>query len=209
MRLRHVICGWYYPQRETDRAGWLRAYIRNSRGLFNRMVHRFRTRHLNTQRGQVRLPILERYLLTHPDTLWYLGFCGIKRAYCISCGECGKPNNKVEFAEKFTQCSECGAYYCLNCQVDLKQICLNCRIPLNVLKVDVDLEKVSSEEEMEYFCGKYLKRNPHDNFRVPPEEMDFDTMMAEYDRIHQRRNTSEHGVGNSAEPYTKPPGRNA
>ncbi|VDL89645.1 unnamed protein product [Schistocephalus solidus] len=183
MRLRHVILGWYYPQRETDRAGWLRAYIRNSRGLLNRLVHRFRTRDLNTKRGQVRLPLIERYLLTHPDTLWLLGFVGVKRAYCISCGDYGKPNEKVAFQEKFTECSGCGAYYCLSCQVDLKHICMNCRIPLNVLKVEVDLEQMSSEEEMEYFCGKYLKRAPHENFRVPPEEMDHATMMKEYEKM--------------------------
>nr|VZI49731.1 unnamed protein product [Spirometra erinaceieuropaei] len=183
MRLRHVILGWYYPQRETDRAGWLRAYIRNSRGLFSRLVHRFRTRDLNTKRGQARLPFFERYLLTHPDTLWLLGFVGVERVYCVYCGDYGKPNKKVEFEEKFIQCSDCGAYYCLSCQVDLKHICMNCRIPLKILKVEVDLEKMSSEEELEYFCGKYLKRAPHENFRVPPEELDYETMMREYEKM--------------------------
>lgn len=192
MRLRHLIMEWYYPDKARERAAWLRIYIRNSRGLFHRLVHKVRTRKLGQMRGPVRLPFFERFLFVNPKLAGYLARFGIKREHCAYCGDFGNPKKKAAFEEKFSQCSHCSAFYCTVCRVELKGLCLNCNIPLNVLAVDVDFEMMSSDEEYDYFFGKYLRRTEHSRFMVPYDEKQEKILeMQENQRKKNKRESME------------------
>lgn len=158
LRLRHIIMIWYYPQRGIQRAAWLRTHIRNNRGMFHRLIHKFHTMDLRPPRRTAKVSRLGKMMLRSPILRSVLEIFGIKRIMCSLCGSEGNPSKKVEFAENFTQCVECGSHFCKPCQVDLDNICMVCRTPLFALAVEVDFEQLSSEEEFEAVCSRYLRR---------------------------------------------------
>ncbi|VDP84883.1 unnamed protein product [Echinostoma caproni] len=158
LRLRHIIMIWYYPTRGVQRAAWLRTHIRNNRGMFHRLIHKFRTMDMRPTRKAERSSRLGKLLLRFPLLRSLLELIGIKRVMCTFCGKEGNPAKKAIFNENFTQCVECGGYYCKICQVDLDNICMVCQTPLFALAVEVDFEQLSSEEEFEAVCARYLKR---------------------------------------------------
>lgn len=171
LRLRHIILQWYYPEVANRRAAWLRAYIRNTRGLFYRLVHKFRNRKLKAPAEgspPARLKFLDRFIFTNPRLAANLEIVGIKRVFCAQCSDAGNPNKKVDFAQRFDQCPRCGLYYCKTCQVDLKGICVDCDVPINVLSIDIDFERWSSDDEYDYFYTKYYTRRKLSLPKIPP-----------------------------------------
>ncbi|THD27701.1 DC-STAMP domain-containing protein 2 [Fasciola hepatica] len=158
LRLRHIIMIWYYPSRGVQRAAWLRTHIRNNRGMFHRLIHKFRTMDLRPPRRTAKVSRLGKMMVRSPLLRRLLEMVGVKRIMCSFCGQEGNPSKKVEFSENFIQCVECGSHYCKPCQVDLDSICMVCRTPLFALAVEVDFEQLSSEEEFEAVCARYLRR---------------------------------------------------
>ena len=158
MRIRHIIMKCYFPERGRERAAWLRTNIRNRRGLFHRMVHSIRTLDMDPNARSSNVTCFGRMLLRHVWLRRCLSLIGIKRVMCAFCGEQGNPKKKVKFKERFTQCTECGAFFCKVCQVDLENICAICQTPLFAMALEVDYEKCSSEEEYESMCTHYLRK---------------------------------------------------
>ncbi|KAG5453571.1 DC-STAMP domain-containing protein 2 [Clonorchis sinensis] len=158
LRLRHMIMIWYYPQRGVQRAAWLRTHIRNNRGLFHRLIHKFRAVEVKPGRQNPKVTRFGKFLVRHPKIRAFLELLGIKRIMCAFCGEEGNPSKKAVFEDNFIRCVECGAYFCRICEVDLDSICMVCRTPLFALSVEVDFEQFSSDEEFEAICARYLRR---------------------------------------------------
>uniref|UniRef100_A0A5K3EJU5 DC_STAMP domain-containing protein n=1 Tax=Mesocestoides corti TaxID=53468 RepID=A0A5K3EJU5_MESCO len=170
LRLRHIILAWYYPDGARRRAAWLRAYIRNTRGLFSRLLHKIRSRKLQPAAGSGppgRLKFIDRFLFTNPVITGYLAKVGFKRVFCAQCYDAGNPAKKAEFEQKFAQCPRCGLYYCKTCQTDLQGICIYCNVPINTLSMEIDFERWSSDEEYDYFYNRYYTRRKHDESQLP------------------------------------------
>ncbi|CAL8105245.1 unnamed protein product [Calicophoron daubneyi] len=168
LRLRHMIMIWYYPIRAVQRAAWLRTHIRNNRGLFHRLLHKFRAVDVKPGRRAPRVSCIGRILAQNPRLRSALEVVGIKRITCAYCGEEGNPKKKQEFEEFFVQCAECGAYFCKLCQADLDNICMICKTPLFALSVEIDFEQLSSDEEFEAICARYLRRAEQTTVKIKP-----------------------------------------
>ncbi|KAF5405506.1 DC-STAMP domain-containing protein 2 [Paragonimus heterotremus] len=169
LRLRHLIMIWYYPNRGIQRAAWLRTHIRNNRGLFHRLIHKFKAVDVKPGRQAPNVSRLGKMMTRHPVLRSVLGLFGIKRIMCAFCGEEGNPKKKAVFEDNFARCVECGGYFCRICQVDLNHICMICRTPLFALSVEVDFEQFSSDEEFEALCARFLRRADQTTVKSKPK----------------------------------------
>ncbi|VEL28345.1 unnamed protein product [Protopolystoma xenopodis] len=149
MRVRHFLLNTFYKKRAWARAAWLRNHIRNSRGLLDRVVRRLAKRSkLVKPRKNVTTSWLGKQLSRKPRLARFLGLLGVVRITCGACSNEGNPKG-VNFKNEFIQCNECGTYYCHICNADIKGICMVCDLPLEELSIEVDMEKLSSDEESE------------------------------------------------------------
>ncbi|KAA3671812.1 uncharacterized protein DEA37_0012033 [Paragonimus westermani] len=162
---------WYYPNRGVQRAAWLRTHIRNNRGLFHRLIHKFKVVDVKPGRQAPNVSRLGKMMTRHPILRSVLGLIGIKRIMCAFCGEEGNPKKKAVFEENFARCVECGGYFCRICQVDLNHICMICRTPLFALSVEVDFEQFSSDEEFEALCARFLRRADQTTVKTKPRSI--------------------------------------
>nr|CAH8832510.1 unnamed protein product [Trichobilharzia regenti] len=99
MRLRHSIMIWYYPKKAVHRAAWLRTHIKNNRGLYHRIIHKFKTLDIKRNRRAQNISYLGRYLSRHRRIANLLRLLGIQRIMCVFCGSDGNPSKRSEFEE--------------------------------------------------------------------------------------------------------------
>ncbi|CAH8467233.1 unnamed protein product [Heterobilharzia americana] len=184
MRLRHVIMIWFYPKKAVHRAAWLRTYIKNNRGLYHRIIHKFVTMDIKPNRRAQNISRFGKYLSLHPYVAALFRIFGIQRIMCVFCGSDGNPSKKVEFQEKFTRCQQCGAHFCHACQVTLNRMCLLCRSPLFSMAVEVDFEECSSDEEFQAINTRYLRLVDQSTTISSKNKMEDETSSLSITRSH-------------------------
>ncbi|XP_035232226.1 LOW QUALITY PROTEIN: DC-STAMP domain-containing protein 2-like, partial [Stegodyphus dumicola] len=170
LRLRHVICGCYYPQREKARAVWLYNHILKTRGSLQKFLSNQIRRRVYGDDTVDKISFLER--LSHQSKLIarILKAAGYVKIYCVCCNEAGKP----EDYENFKRCSTpgCNGIYCLPCFEDIRNVCELCAKPVEYEDPDFSEEKDSSEEE---------EREKSYDHSVQKEESDEEDYEYQYD----------------------------
>ncbi|XP_054713566.1 DC-STAMP domain-containing protein 2-like [Uloborus diversus] len=129
LRLRHIVCGCYYPHRERIRAVWLYNHILKTRGNLSYFLRR-----------QIRKKVYGDDTLEDVSLIDRLsGQCklfgrivkafGYERIFCVCCMEPGKPDDYTNFKRCST--SGCKGIYCYACFADINNMCTLCMKPVD------------------------------------------------------------------------------
>lgn len=97
LRLRHVICGCYYPQREKIRAVWLYNRILKTRGGITKFLRRQIRRKVHGDDTLEKISLVERLSYQFPAFGRLLRSLGYAKVYCLGCNEPGDPEDYVNF----------------------------------------------------------------------------------------------------------------
>nr|XP_042908328.1 DC-STAMP domain-containing protein 2 [Parasteatoda tepidariorum] len=124
LRLRHIICSLFYPEREKLRTVWLYNKILRSRGGIRKYLRRKLRRKFygddTTEQVSLVWRLINRYTL-----LWkLLKFFGFVKQYCLVCNEVAD--------DSFRRCMipGCKGLYCLSCFEELDGLCTLCMNPV-------------------------------------------------------------------------------
>ncbi|KAL5019782.1 hypothetical protein ScPMuIL_002674 [Solemya velum] len=146
LRLRHIIAGCYYPQRERQRAVWLYNHILKNRGSFLKDTRRQIRRKYLGYKEEKTISLKSKLAARYPIARSILKFFGYDRKACLVCCQEGKKENHVDF----THCvnTDCNAVYCNDCFIDINNMCTVCMNPVDYGDIsDFSEERDSSEEE--------------------------------------------------------------
>ncbi|OQV13042.1 DC-STAMP domain-containing protein 2 [Hypsibius exemplaris] len=150
LRVRHVICSWFTPNREKERAVWLYNSILRQRGGIMKLMRRRLREKYGTQKLQLskaEQTSLVEYLATRYNWLRqvFKWFGYTEKKYCVCCSKPGFQDDYDTF--KHCQTPDCSAIYCEDCFRDLGNVCEMCSHPIEYDSSEVDEELDSSEEE--------------------------------------------------------------
>ncbi|XP_055341806.1 DC-STAMP domain-containing protein 2-like [Paramacrobiotus metropolitanus] len=151
LRFRHVICSWFAPHREKERAIWLYNNILRQRGGFVKfMRRRLREKYgieKFTKSAAEKTSLIE-YLATKSEFLRQIfKFFGYtEKKFCIVCSKPGFQDDYETF--KHCQTPGCKGIYCDDCFRDLHNMCTICMHPIEYGDLsDLSEELDSSDEE--------------------------------------------------------------
>ncbi|GFU04269.1 DC-STAMP domain-containing protein 2 [Nephila pilipes] len=97
LRLRHVVCGIFYPEREKLRAVWLYNHILRTRGGMRRFLRRAVRKKVFGDDTLESISFLDRLAGQSRLIAKILQALGRSKVYCVSCGEPGKPDDYENF----------------------------------------------------------------------------------------------------------------
>lgn len=133
LRLRHIICGYYYPERERERIAWLYTHILRRRGRVHELGGHERGAGGDQEglllRLMARLPLLRRLLSSCYKT-------------CVSCGATLAARDP-----RLALCDSCGATYCQLCHQGASNRCVVCFKTLRFGGQEGSSEEVDSSED--------------------------------------------------------------
>ncbi|XP_060563449.1 DC-STAMP domain-containing protein 2-like isoform X2 [Ruditapes philippinarum] len=155
LRLRHLIMGCYFPQRERKRAIWLFNHILKTRGG---ILANARDNMKKNKKGGVyakHISLKGRLAASFPIVEKILKCFGWEVKSCLYCGKEGKPADYVNFVH----CSffDCDAVYCIACYADLENICAVCENAVEMKGSDGSEEEDSSKDEYQDLKNKTQK----------------------------------------------------
>ncbi|CAK9303405.1 unnamed protein product [Gordionus sp. m RMFG-2023] len=169
LRLRHIICDFYYPQRAKQRGIYLYNQITLKR---NNVLGFMRTQIEQTSDTEEDKVDIRDKLAMQYRCLRVLFKClGYERKYCSTCCKPGHKNDN----ERFKECmnSTCLMVYCKECVAESNNICNLCLMPIEPIEGDHSEEIDSSDEE------EYKKiRNKKYSSQGSPEKSSNIEMMA-------------------------------
>ncbi|XP_043241962.1 DC-STAMP domain-containing protein 2-like [Amphibalanus amphitrite] len=181
LRLRHIACGWYYPERARKRALWLYNAILKRRGGFISFVQRtLRRKQLVDPNMDVVGRILERLAISIPCLRVMLTYLGMVRVYCGVCSESYDPEADEG---AFRRCDNygCEGVYCHECFSDMNNRCTICLKPVDYGDISDISEEVdsSSDEELikkreERLLMKELGLPPLEEDEKEDEDLEYD-----------------------------------
>ncbi|CAH1790156.1 unnamed protein product [Owenia fusiformis] len=149
LRLRHVIAGCYFPQREKQRAVWLYNHILRCRGGLLFFIRRQLRRKYMGDTTVKKHSIKSRLSHQFPLIGKLMKCFGYERKFCLSCGAPGKLSDYEGF--KHCDNQDCDAVYCNDCFEELNNICTVCMKPVDYGDYsDFSEERDSSDEEFFY-----------------------------------------------------------
>lgn len=97
LRLRHVICGCYYPQREKFRAVWLYNRILKTRGSITKFLRRRIRQKVQGDATLEEISLMDRLTYQFPLFGRVAKAFGFIKISCLSCNEPGDPEDYVNF----------------------------------------------------------------------------------------------------------------
>ncbi|CAH4030337.1 unnamed protein product [Pieris brassicae] len=146
LRLRRLICGFFYPHREKQRIlhlynDILKKRLRMQKTLRKKAVQAVRAHYLS---GENLLSLRIRF----PQLLGWLGALPLARMKCLICEEI-EPNLKKRCDKSWHNCStiRCPFVYCDECWKDIGSSCLACDPALNELS---DVDSLSDDQPQRY-----------------------------------------------------------
>ncbi|SPP76434.1 protein sneaky [Drosophila guanche] len=123
LRLRRVICSYFYDKREKQRVLFLyNSLLRNRLSLFEILRHNAE-QNLAARHVQDNLNIVLRLRLLCPGVFGCLQHLSCGKRNCIICDALEDPD--------FVLCSGCGLPYCHECSVMLKNVCIKCGLAIS------------------------------------------------------------------------------
>ncbi|XP_041370273.1 DC-STAMP domain-containing protein 2-like [Gigantopelta aegis] len=195
LRLRHMICACYYPDRERKRAIWLYNHILVMRGSFLKFARR-QLRYQNcTNKAVTRLSIRSRIIAQCPLFGKLLKLLGLhNKKVCLLCAREGVTSDY----DNFEHCStpSCDAVYCVDCFQDLKNLCTVCLNPVDYGDMSDVSEEIDSSEDEEALARrlKHVEERK-ERIRKMREKRRPSAVMAAFQRILH----DEEGVGERTE----------
>ncbi|XP_052098978.1 DC-STAMP domain-containing protein 2-like [Mytilus californianus] len=168
LRLRHIICGCFFPKREGARGVWLYNHMLKTRGGFLKFERRKIRREYNTSCSRQKASIKGKLAAKYEICRKLLKYLGWEQKACLSCGREGR----IADMENFYHCvnGDCRAVYCCDCYDDLNNMCTVCMNPIDYGDLsDYSEERDSSEDEDEYLKKKEearLRREERDRIRA-------------------------------------------
>ncbi|CAG7837127.1 unnamed protein product [Allacma fusca] len=146
LRLRHVICGHYYPERQISRDRWLYMHILNSRGSFFKYAKTHVLAKLTGDDNEnvFRVGCVQRFIDKCPRGRTLCALLSVNRKQCFLCGK----SADLDDHDEFQNCSECKAVYCSDCFHHLKRECPVCSIHIAYdLEIDEESGSTDSSED--------------------------------------------------------------
>lgn len=97
LRLRHVICGCYYPAREKLRAVWLYNRILKTRGGITKFLRRRIRQKVHGDDTLEKITVMDRLVNQFPLMGRIVKALGFSKVHCLSCNESGDSEDFVNF----------------------------------------------------------------------------------------------------------------
>ncbi len=151
LRLRHIVAGFFYPNRIPVRAVWLYNNILCQRGDFVQFMRRQLKRKAFGDQSEEQISVLDRICAQYPIIRIICKLFGIytDSEHCLSCGKKEKEDDKN--TDNFIRCpNNCKGVYCANCFSDINNICTLCMSPIEYDFEDMSEEHDSSDEDIFY-----------------------------------------------------------
>ena len=152
LRLRHIFCDYYYPERARVRAVWLYNQIIQSRSSFMRTVYNYfhNSKQIrNNYQNLNEVSLADRIVVCCPCIRWLKDVTGHKNVYCTNCGIRGKVINERENYKKCESTPDCPGIFCTKCLVAIENVCTICSCPVTLINYDDgdESEEVDSSED--------------------------------------------------------------
>ncbi|XP_071788132.1 E3 ubiquitin-protein ligase DCST1-like [Asterias amurensis] len=132
LRLRRIICAYFYPKREKQRVVFLyNEQLKKKSGFLKHL--RYTVRQLaKEKRLGAKIGTLTSLYIHWPRLCGWLGIFGLSKRSCLICDE--KEN------KDFHKCSTegCDFAYCCDCWRDIKKVCYACKISKDTYDGEVD-----------------------------------------------------------------------
>ncbi|XP_037950473.1 protein sneaky-like [Teleopsis dalmanni] len=130
LRLRHMICAYFYRKREKQRTLYLyNSLLRERRNQFKKMLREAQN---NAAKNELRnkLNIFLKLRAAYPNSFKFLKNCQYARFKCLICEE------REDDLFVFCPNTKCNVTYCRDCWEDMPDFCLLCRERIKETKIN-------------------------------------------------------------------------
>ncbi|KAH8301086.1 hypothetical protein KR018_000945 [Drosophila ironensis] len=148
LRLRRLICSYFYYKREKQRILFLYNIIRRQRIVDLDNLKRHTDYNWATHNIQLKVNLLLRLRLGYPKLFGWLRHWKCAKLSCLVCRE--------REDASFVICYGCGAPYCSGCFEDINSICLHCGLKIERAKGGAENSE-DGDSSLEIYCYRKMK----------------------------------------------------
>ena len=163
LRIRHVVCDFFYPDISDKRTRFLYNELLQSRGSFaSFFLKQFKAR-VGSMSGIEKVSLIDRLTSMFPLIRVIRGLSGHKFVYCSNCGKQKADHEDYSSCESTINCS---GIYCSRCLLVLSNTCLICSQEIKLIDEsdDVSQERDSSDEDSDYYDPDFEVNDDDDFF---------------------------------------------
>lgn len=169
LRLRQVVCGYFYTHRAKERTYWQYFNLLLRRGSFLKFMRRTTRRNYRSFFDKKKISWTTRMASRFPMFQRILKALGMDTKFCIGCTIEGDIDDRSNF--EHCENEGCGAVYCLDCYYDLHNICTVCMKPVDYGDLsDVDEERNSSDDDESYLAVENREKRTSSKLKQPKEK---------------------------------------